>query len=284
MTDPTRLRQVMLNLVGNAIKFTERGSVTLHLGCQAESEQLTIRVVDTGIGMTSEQRDTIAQFGAFTQADTSTTRLYGGTGLGLRISNAIVTMLGGAIDVQSQRGEGSTFTVTIRTGPLAGVPFVEPEQLAAQSRPGELSTVDDESAPPAQPLEGIRVLLAEDGPDNQRLITFHLEKAGATVELAADGQAAVDAIANQAGAALPHVILMDMQMPILDGYGATRALRQRGCMLPIIALTAHAMDGHRQRCLDAGCDDFLSKPIDKVQLVDVCAQYASGAARGSRAA
>ena len=272
VSDPTRLRQVMMNLVGNAIKFTEVGSVTIALSCDTEAELLAVAVEDTGIGMTEEQRAEIARFQAFRQADGSTTRRFGGSGLGLRISNTLTTMLGGEIDIVSEVGRGSTFTATVATGPLERVAMAEGvdiEQLASEAmRP---SVAQERTAL----LEGVRVLLAEDGPENQRLIAFHLRRAGADVSIAEHGQAAVDAIvaADHAGKRF-DVVLMDMQMPELDGYAATRMLRSMGRDDVVIALTAHAMAGDREKCVAAGCDGYLTKPIDRELLIDECVRAA----------
>ncbi|MEM7165438.1 MAG: PAS domain-containing protein [Planctomycetota bacterium] len=270
-SDPTRLRQILLNLTGNAIKFTEVGSVTIAVSCQRDEQQLTFRVIDTGIGLTEQQRDAIAKFDSFTQADTSTTRKFGGTGLGLKISNAFAQILGGGIHITSEEGRGSTFTVSIGTGDLDGVAMLNPEALPQRTR-GEFPKPQPKKSSNA--LVGVRILLAEDGPDNQKLISFLLRRAGAEVTIADNGRIAAEAIENAAPEDLPHIVLMDMQMPELDGYSATRRLRSAGCTLPIVALTAHAMDGDRAKCLDAGCDDFLSKPIDKVKLIETCARRA----------
>ena len=274
-SDPTRLRQILLNLAGNAIKFTEIGSVTIRAACDPVAEWMHFSVEDTGIGMCEEQRASIARFEAFTQADTSTTRKFGGTGLGLRIPNSLATMLGGGIQVASQQGFGSTFSVTIGTGSLAGVELRTPEQVRDLPTTEPLEpTVDGNSSEKVHPLKGLRILLAEDGPDNQRLISFHLKRAGAEVILADNGLIAVEKIEACTPASKPDLVLIDMQMPVLDGYGATKRLRAAGCPLPIIALTAHAMEGDRQKCLAAGCDDYLTKPIDKTQLIETCSHWA----------
>jgi PAS domain S-box-containing protein len=274
-SDPTRLRQILLNLVSNAVKFTEEGSVAIHVHCDFETRQLRIRVVDTGIGMTEEQRLSIARFDAFMQADASTSRKFGGTGLGLRISNSLAEMLGGQIDIESKLGVGSTFTVILGTGRLEGIAVCTPEYCPR--------TVSEEAIAPAavaqtgtaQPLVGLRILLVEDGLDNQKLIEFHLKRAGAQVSLADNGLLALEHIESASADAMPQLILMDMQMPELDGYGATRRLRSDGCTIPIIALTAHAMEGDRQKCLDTGCDDYLTKPIDKKSLIQTCQHWAT---------
>lgn len=271
-SDPTRLRQILINLIGNAIKFTKQGGVTLEVSCDWQDERMKFRVIDTGVGMTAEQRDRIAAFQPFTQADTSTTRNFGGTGLGLRISNTLATMLGGGIEVESEQGKGSTFTVTVQTGNLQEVQKIEPDQIDALVMQQKQRVVDVNQ--PDEPLKAMRVLLVEDGKDNQRLISFHLKKAGAQVEIAENGLLGVNYLKGCEPDQLPHLVLMDMQMPEMDGYTATRHLRKQGFTLPIIALTAHAMKGDRDLCLQAGCDDYLTKPVDKQRLRDTCARLA----------
>lgn len=276
-SDPTRLRQILLNLVGNAIKFTEIGSVTISVAFCSATNTLHFAVIDTGIGMSPSQRDLIARFDAFSQADSSTTRNFGGSGLGLRICNSLAKILGGGITVESEVGKGSRFTLVIDIGkpqPMELLTKSELESLERQPPPKQTAPQSVQGTP----LEGMRVLLAEDGPDNQRLIKFHLKKAGAEVWLAETGLAATQAIADAAasGTALPDVILMDMQMPEMDGYTATMRLRSLGFNMPVVALTAHAMDGDRQKCLDAGCNHYLTKPIDKQALITLCHSIAKG--------
>ena len=279
-SDPTRLLQIVLNLAGNAVKFTDHGAVTIRVSCDPDDWSIAFRVEDTGIGMTPEQRDDIARFEAFTQADASTTRKFGGTGLGLRISNALATMLGGGIDIESTRGEGSAFTATVSTGDLGGVPMIRPEDgIRARE---EIETPVDELT--ATPLEGVRVLLAEDGPDNQKLISHFLTKAGAEVCICGNGRIAAETIEGAGPDQLPDVVLMDMQMPELDGYSATRRLRDAGFTVPVIALTANAMDGDRDRCLEAGCDDYASKPVNRIELIETCRRWAAGEGSSARAA
>jgi len=272
-SDPTRLRQILLNLIGNAIKFTEVGSVTVNTAFQKDSGQMRFQIVDTGIGMTPEQRDTIARFEAFSQADGSTARQFGGTGLGLRISNSFATMLGGSIHVESTLGKGSIFSLTVSTGGIQEMEFIEIEKIPNQL---ELQSVKTDSKNPSEvnesrPLSGLRILLAEDGPDNQRLISFHLKKSGASVTIADNGRIAVEQI--EKATAPFDVVFMDMQMPELDGYAATKHLRQRGYTRPIIALTAHAMESDRQKCIDAGCDDYTTKPINRQSLIELAETY-----------
>ena len=263
--DPTRLRQILMNLVGNAVKFTETGDVAIVL--RLADGVLRFEVADTGIGITPEAQATL--FTAFSQADASTTRRFGGTGLGLTISKRLAQMLGGDVAVQSAPGEGSTFVLTLETGPLDGVPMLE-DPIVAEIRPPAPGT----RSGPARMHLGGRVLLAEDAPDSQQLISFYLRRAGILVETAEDGRAACTAALAALVAGRPFdVILMDMQMPLLDGYGATARLRATGYVSPIVALTAHAMEGDREKCIRAGCDDFLAKPIDHDALIDTLRGY-----------
>ncbi len=268
-TDPTRLKQIVLNLVGNALKFTPRGSVQIRaaLVTQAAAPRLAVSVRDSGIGMTAEQLTRL--FRPFSQADASTTRRFGGTGLGLTISKRLVEMLGGEIEVESRPGVGTEFRFTIATGSLQGVRLMQPAASAATNRqPTSAARV---AATPAD-LRG-RVLLAEDGPDNQKLISHVLRKAGLECEIVGDGKAALEsALGAWRGGRPFDVVLMDMQMPILDGYEASRRLRDAGYDAPIIALTAHAMSTDRDKCLAAGCDDYLTKPIDRAALLELIAQ------------
>lgn len=272
-TDPIRLRQIMLNLLGNALKFTDSGMITAHVSCDPANESLLISVADTGIGMSPEQVEAISQFKAFNQADASMSRRFGGSGLGLKISDALARELGKGIQISSDEGLGSRFSFTIDTGRLEGVPMIMPGNGPVTRETSE-SKDPEQMTEPAKKLSGIKVLLAEDGPDNQRLITFHLKKAGAQVLVCKNGLIAAQTIEAAKEQDLPQVVFMDMQMPELDGYSATRRLRDKGLGLPIIALTAHAMEGDRQKCLDAGCDDYLTKPIDKNLLIETCLRYA----------
>ncbi|HEY1921778.1 MAG TPA: response regulator, partial [Tepidisphaeraceae bacterium] len=260
--------QILINLVGNSIKFTESGTVQLVLGLTGKTNEqpgLEISVVDTGIGMTAEQSKNI--FIPFQQADTSTTRRFGGTGLGLTICRRLAGMLGGDITLQTQAGKGSCFTVTISTGDLTGVPLLQGEYEAIKPQ----DAVAD--APPQAQLCG-RVLLAEDGIHNQRAITFYLKKAGIEVEVAGNGRIACEMAMRALSSAKPFdMVLMDMQMPEMDGYEAAMSLRQQGYPGPIIALTAHAMSHDRARCIKAGCSDYLAKPIDRKQLLATLGTY-----------
>ena len=260
-TDPTRLRQIIINLVGNAIKFTERGHVEVGVsvqGAATDRPKLRIDIVDSGIGMTPEQVGRL--FEPFTQADGSMARRFGGTGLGLSISRKLARLLGGDIAVTSEPERGSIFTVLIETGPLDDVEWRSTPPVGFESR--RMSAVAQDSR-----LKG-RLLLAEDGPDNQLLIGSFLRKCGAEVTIVDNGRKAVDAALASLTETVPFdLVLMDMQMPVLDGYAASRELRDNGWLHPILALTANAMSGDRQKCLAAGCDDFATKPIDRRRLV-----------------
>jgi signal transduction histidine kinase len=269
-SDPTRLRQILINLIGNAIKFTEVGKVRVLvrlLDVDSDRPQMQFDVIDTGIGLTAEQIDKL--FETFVQADASTTRKFGGTGLGLTISKRLAEMLGGSIQVRSTPGEGSTFSLAILTGPLAGVTMVD-KMTGSEASIGQVANPAIADAP----LE-CRILLAEDGPDNQRLISFFLKKAGADVTVAENGRIALElALAAHDEGTPSDVILMDMQMPVLDGYSATAELRDAGYRGPVIALTAHAMSGDKDKCIIAGCDDYATKLIDRKKLIAMVAQYA----------
>ena len=265
-SDPTRLRQILINLVGNAIKFTEDGGVRLvtRLVDDGDEPRLQFDVIDTGRGMTTEQVATLFQ--PFSQADASTTRKFGGTGLGLTISKRFAELLGGGIDVvETTEGVGTRFRTTVATGPLEGVNMIEDPMSATVV--AVAATTDARIAPPD--LQGYRILLAEDGPDNQRLISHVLKKAGADVTVKENGKLAVDAAIAASDDALPFdVILMDMQMPVMDGYEAADLLRRKGYDGPIIALTAHTMSSDREKCIKAGCDDYAGKPIDRKKLIE----------------
>ena len=242
--DPYRLRQVLLNLVGNAVKFTERGSVTVRVSAGQQEDELVFAVRDTGIGIPASRLESI--FDSFQQADGSITRRFGGTGLGLTIARQLAGLMGGRLWVESQSGEGSTFFLTARLPAIAEAPPVAAVLVA--------------EAAVVQPL---RVLLAEDNPVGQYLISTLLKRRGHQVSLAIDGEAAVDAALRGAF----DVVLMDVQMPVLDGVEATGRIRAAGSGVRIIALTASALEGDRARCLAAGMDGFVSKPIEARDLI-----------------
>ncbi len=274
-SDATRLRQILVNLIGNAVKFTDAGSVTLRVSVldEADPPMLEFAVVDTGIGIPAEKLNSVFQ--PFTQVEEHGGR-HGGTGLGLTISRELVRLLDGDITVESEPGRGSTFRLRVPTGPLDGVRQIADPAAAAAAR---------REQPPVETADAAllrfrgRVLLAEDGPDNQRLIGFILRKAGAEVVVADNGEQAVEQVEAAVQAGTPFdLVLMDMQMPVLDGYAATRRLRRNGFSLPIVALTAHAMKEDRLKCLDAGCDDYASKPIQRPQLLRLVSHYLPAAA------
>jgi len=269
-SDPFRIRQILLNLVGNAIKFTSRGEIrvtTRLLDADGPQATLEIAVSDTGAGISEEQLGRL--FTPFVQLEAGATCRFGGTGLGLIISKWLARLLGGDIRVTSALGRGSTFTLTIAAGRREDLKLVEDPQLAAPPQ----SPASQTAAQPLATLSG-RLLLAEDSPDSGRLIAYILQKAGAELAMAENGQVALDVALHARTQGRPFdLILMDMQMPVMDGYEATRRLRAAGCTTPIIALTAHAMKDDRQRCLAAGCDDYLPKPIDRAGLLACAARY-----------
>lgn len=264
MTDPMRLRQILVNLIDNALKFTDRGGqVTLRARREmhGSQERVCLDVIDNGIGMTAEQRGRL--FEPFSQGDSSTTRRYGGTGLGLAISRRLAHMLGGEIEVESSFGAGSRFMLWI---PLI---LAQSEAVVAQNGDGHGVAASKE------PLRA-RVLVVEDGEDNQLLVRHVLSRAGAQVDVAGDGREGVDRTlaAIQSGAGY-DVILMDVQMPGMDGNAAARELRSRGVRSPIVALTAAAMEKNRQEALAAGCDDFLVKPLEGGRLLEIVRKWAA---------
>ncbi len=264
-SDPTRLRQILNNLIGNAIKFTEVGAVRLvvRLVDDGDKPYLQFDVMDTGRGMTEEQKAKLFQ--PFMQADTSTTRKFGGTGLGLTISKRFAELLGGDITVvETEVGVGTTYRATVATGSLDGVKMLEdPLSTTVVAADADVVTEVFRSG-----LQGCSILLAEDGPDNQRLISFVLMKAGADVTVVENGKRALDAALAARDEGNPFdVILMDMQMPVMDGYEATAQLREKGYTGPIIALTAHAMQDDREKCIKAGCDEYATKPINRTNLI-----------------
>jgi len=246
--DGHRIRQILVNLVGNAVKFTHRGGVTIKVttvALEGDDALLCMEVADTGIGIPEERRRTI--FDAFTQADPSTTRRYGGTGLGLTITARLVGLMGGSIDLASEEGKGSTFSVRIPLL-LCDTAAVPPAHSPEQAPSGVASTP-------------MHILVAEDNVVNQKVVARTLERMGHTCDIVADGAAALDAV--RAGGV--DAVLMDVQMPVLDGLEATRRIRSleadRGGHVPIVALTAHAMAGDRERCLAAGVDAYTTKPF-----------------------
>jgi PAS domain S-box-containing protein len=257
-SDPLRLRQVLINLIGNAIKFTEQGSVLVKLRFRkgdSDRSYLVVEVVDTGIGISDEKKK--ALFRAFGQADNTISQRFGGTGLGLILSKRFSEALGGdLILLRSEPGAGSSFEMTIETGDVSQMTFIDSIQKGI--RPPR---VCDQKKEPL--LRGRRVLLAEDCPDNEILVRRFLESEGAQVDVARDGLEAVE----MASRSNYDIILMDVQMPRLDGLEATKRLRTGGYVRPIVALTAHALKEEAARSLLAGCNGHLTKPINRPDLV-----------------
>ena len=265
ITDALRVRQILVNLIGNAIKFTERGAITVTIRYDANTNRQIISVTDSGIGIKPEQLALL--FTPFSQADASMSRRFGGTGLGLSISKRLAQMLGGDIIAESEFGAGSTFSLEIAADPGAGsIMLTEDPKL-------EERIVPKPNSEPVLKLEG-RILLAEDVIANQKLIAFLLQKWGAKVEVVDNGALAVKAALLAASSESPFdLILMDIQMPEMDGYTATAMLRSSGYAGRIIALTAHASNDDRDRCLQSGFDGFAVKPIQKDQLYAVCREH-----------
>jgi CheY-like chemotaxis protein len=262
----------VVNLVGNALKFTEHGTVSLDV-TRADGDpdpgscRLAFVVRDTGIGIPADRQSDI--FEAFTQADSSTARRYGGTGLGLAISAQLVGLMGGRIWVESAEGQGSAFHFTARFD----------RQSETATTPASADATPHEVAETPRCPRRLRILLAEDNPVNRTLAVRLLEKQGHTVTIATNGQEALDALEQHPC----DLVLMDVQMPEMDGLEATKAIRARegqaprhparAARLPIVALTAHALNGDRERCLAAGMDDYLSKPIRPTALEAVLARW-----------
>lgn len=269
-SDPARIRQVVLNLLSNAVKFTERGGVEVVLACG--DGVYTVEVSDTGIGMDPSRVESM--FEPFTQADASITRRFGGTGLGLAISRRLARALGGELAATSQPGVGTTMIFSFATGPLAGVRW-----LAA----GELDQAPQEPLAERRTrwkIPSARVLVVDDGPENRELISLVLTEQGLWVDEAGNGQVALEKMA----AGSYDLVLMDMQMPVLDGYAATRELRRQGVAVPIVALTAHAMKGFEAEVLGAGCTAYLTKPVDIDVLLRQVAVLLGGAEEEASAA
>ena len=260
-TDPTRLKQVLLNLCSNALKFTEKGSVIIDVSCDPANEMIYFAVCDTGIGLTAAQIENL--FEAFTQADTSTTRNYGGTGLGLTISKQLSELMGGTIKVESTPGMGSRFTVSIASGQLASEAWVNSKQEA------HLAPVADNPQLQIPQLKG-HILYAEDGPDNQRLAQLLLKNTGAKLTIVENGKLALEYVQSHNDIDL---ILMDMQMPVMNGIDATKAIRAAGFNKPIIAFTANVMKEEVALYAEIGCVACLSKPVQKPLFYQTLAEY-----------
>jgi PAS domain S-box-containing protein len=254
VSDGLKFKQVLLNLIGNAVKFTDQGWVQVHVSCATEAQKMTIRVEDSGVGLTPEQSARL--FRPFAQADASTSRQYGGSGLGLVISKQLAELLGGSLSMESQLGKGTTVTFSLATGPLSEV-----RQLYAIPKKESAHTEVSSS----EALIQGRILVAEDALDNQKLLAFALRKTGIELKVVNNGQEAVEATLSEEF----DLVLLDMQMPIMDGYAAARELRQRGIKIPIVAFTANSMKHDVLKCIEAGCTTHLSKPFSKEQLLKV---------------
>ena len=270
--DAGRLRQILLNLFGNAVKFTEAGEIGLSVqltASDAESTTLRFDLRDTGIGIPQARLHSLFQ--AFSQVDNSTTRRFGGTGLGLSIVKHLAAMMGGDVGVQSREGVGSTFWFTGRFGLSAVEPSATAPPIDATQRAREILAADDSRTPCKEPPRR-RILLAEDNPVNEKVATHTLRRLGYEVHAVANGQDAVAAWRD----GRYDLILMDCQMPVLDGYEATREIRNLEAgqrHIPIVALTAHAMTGDDARCMAAGMDHHLTKPLDRERLQACLDQY-----------
>ena len=252
-TDPVRLKQILLNFCSNAIKFTPRGSVALEVRYFPDRPSIRFSVVDTGIGMTPAQLDRLFQ--PFVQADVSTTRKFGGTGLGLYISRQLASLLGGEITVESEPNQGSRFHFDL----ALPEPVPQSELLTLEGDLIDYGRADFAITEISIPDLSGRILLAEDGLDNQRLLNAYLRHSGVSATIVGNGREAVETALRQDF----DLILMDIQMPVMDGIAATRMLRASGYARPIIALTANVMKADIQRYREAGCDDVLAKPIDR---------------------
>jgi PAS domain S-box-containing protein len=276
-TDPLRLKQILINIIGNAVKFTERGWVKVTVTLEQDPDstlppRLTFVVADSGIGISQQQGEKLFQ--SFTQADSSISRKFGGTGLGLNLSRALAKLLGGDLVLsRSQLDQGSVFTITIDPGPLHDMtPLRNVESKVFSSLPSQADYLTGLS------LQGLRVLVVDDSPELRIIVAHILESQGASVSTATQGLEALQLIHSTAF----DTVLMDIQMPVLNGYDATRQLRQEGYTLPICALTAHAMKEERERCLAMGFTEYLSKPIDLKKLIAVISEYGHREAQHSR--
>ncbi|MHC5155221.1 MAG: response regulator, partial [Planctomycetota bacterium] len=261
-TDPTRLRQCLINLINNSIKFTSSGHIHVSVSLAERNNEPLIRfdIEDTGIGIPADKQGTV--FESFSQADGSHTRKYGGTGLGLTITKQLVELLGGRITLVSEEGKGSVFSFTIP----AGVDVTEQVTLYTHNI-GSRTALSQIKA--EQPEFSGNILVAEDTPTNQMLIELLLKRMGLQVTIAEDGNQALQKVLTKTF----DLILMDMQMPHMNGYDATKELRKKGFTTPIVALTANAMKGDDKKCLEVGCDEYLSKPIDRRELLEVIGKY-----------
>lgn len=281
LSDPTRLRQILMNLVGNAVKFTEKGRIRILVRKSdlGGKEFLQFEIEDSGPGMSQQQAEKM--FKAFSQADTSVTRQHGGTGLGLVISRKLARMMDGEVSLAwTQKGKGTCFQFVL---PIKTLSQTRYRVSRLEKDADHIKKVGKSNTSEDQLLAGTRILLAEDGPDNQKLISYILIKAGALVEIAENGAIAYQKYQEAEAKSEPFdILLTDMQMPEMDGYSLTRKLRGENAILPIIALTAHAMAEDRQKCLDVGCDDYLSKPVNRKILIQTVVQWKTNSSEKSK--
>lgn len=261
LTDPIRVKQILINIIDNAIKFTSHGAITTSIRYQAEQNLIIIEVSDSGIGMSSEQQQKL--FKSFSQGDASTTRKFGGTGLGLIISKQLAEMLGGTITVSSAEGKGSTFTISLSSGPVTELRSFSLLDLDPQPQSEKKIT-----SPTTPSLSG-EILLAEDSEEIQMYISRLLRKAGITVTTASNGQEALDHALEKPF----DLILMDMQMPIMDGLTATKMLREKGFSIPIVALSADTGESNVEKSLSSGCNEHLEKPIDRIKFYSLLTRF-----------
>jgi CheY-like chemotaxis protein/HPt (histidine-containing phosphotransfer) domain-containing protein len=265
-SDPGKLKQIITNLVGNAIKFTDKGGVTIDTRLEQGSSNsaVIIDVIDTGIGMSPEQATYV--FTPFKQADSSITRRFGGTGLGLAISKQFSQALGGDITVESEPGAGSTFSVSVSTGSIEGIRLLGVHEILSTQWHIEETQAKRWKFPPCS------VLVVDDGEENRELLNVVLSDIGIEVVTAGNGQQALDNISAREF----DVVLMDVQMPVMDGYTAAGRIREMNKTIPVVAMTADAMAGAEQKCLDAGYSHYMSKPVDIDELVERLAELLDG--------
>jgi CheY-like chemotaxis protein len=280
--DPVRLRQILVNLGSNAVKFTKKGEIVIHACLEREDEKsATIRfsVRDTGIGIPENRQDIL--FSPFSQVDGSTTRRYGGTGLGLAISKQLAELMGGEIGMESKVGVGSTFWFTAVLGKQINRPISADDEPMIIDRTGAIDRIATRPVISPSFKRKIRILVAEDNPVNQKVAQALLRKMGMQSDVVANGQEAVNALQT-----IPYdLVLMDCQMPEMDGYEATSKIRQPGSKalnpcIPIIAMTALAMQGDREKCIQAGMNDFIAKPVLRRDLTKMLDRWLAKTANG----
>lgn len=285
-TDAKRLAQILYNLAENAIKFTAKGSVniTATMAMNTEKPTLLFKVKDSGIGIKPEFHQSI--FDPFSQAEDAMTRNYGGVGLGLAVSRDLARAMGGDIVVESTLGKGSTFFLTIDPGEQTPLSATDQAHSNQHAQTNDSPQPAQTTAPTSSPqFKNARVLIVDDSEDNRVLLKHYFKSTGAQVVFANDGQQAINTVQDAINSNEPfQLILMDMQMPVLDGYHATVKLRNQGITVPIIAITAHALAGDREHCLSAGCDEYMTKPVDKQQLMDTCTALLASPRNSQRAA